>query len=79
MQLKVTSGSPDGRVPLRARLAVPLFEALHEEADTRRVSISQLLERVLADQLPALAAERVRRRVAALSAVKTGPCEGPGA
>ena len=51
-------------VPLRARVRPEIAAALVEESIARRVTPGALLGQLLADALPAAAAERVRRQVA---------------
>ncbi|MGH9291929.1 MAG: hypothetical protein ACRD0B_00175 [Acidimicrobiales bacterium] len=60
---RLRSISQDGRVPIRGRLTAAVFEALVDEASHRRVSPSVLLDRLLVEELPRLAAERVNEHV----------------
>lgn len=48
-------------IPLRARVPACQVSALHAEAVARRVSTGRLIAAILAEALPALAADRVRR------------------
>lgn len=63
MTTRLRSTTPDGRVPLRGRVSPPVLECLQDEALRRRQSPSQLLEQVLKEELPKLAAERVHRQL----------------
>jgi hypothetical protein len=63
MRSNIRSVAPDGRVPIRARVSPTTLSALTDEASHRRVSVSVLLDRVLADTLPRLAQERVRESI----------------
>jgi hypothetical protein len=51
-------------VPLRARVRPEIVRALHEEALARRLTPGRFLAELLAETLPSMAAERVRRQVA---------------
>ena len=63
VQPRLRSTAADGRVPLRARVSPRVAEALFDEASHRRQSASVLLDRLLASELPRLAAERVAAHV----------------
>jgi hypothetical protein len=81
MTTRLRSTAPDGRVPLRGRLSPPVLECLQDEALCRRQSPSQLLEQVLTDELPRLAAERIHRQLAKAPSLRSLPenDETPGA
>lgn len=51
-------------ISLRARVPACQVSALHAEAVARRVSTGRLIAAILAEALPALAADRVRRSLA---------------
>ncbi len=51
-------------IPLRARVRPEIATAFHAEALARRLTPGAFLAQLLADALPAAAAERVRRQVA---------------
>jgi hypothetical protein len=48
----IRSVSSDGLVPLRARIAPELLEALYDEALARRVPAGRLLGELLVESLP---------------------------
>jgi hypothetical protein len=76
MTTRLRSTAPDGRVPLRGRISPPVLECLQDEALCRRQSPSQLLELVLMEELPKLAAERVHRQLAKAGPLRPVPEDG---
>jgi hypothetical protein len=73
VSLMIRSASSDGLVPLRARIAPELLEALHDEAVARRVPAGRLLGELLVESLPEAVANRVRRRVAPARSLRPVP------
>ena len=81
MTTRLRSTAPDGRVPLQGRISPPVLECLQDEAFRRRQSPSQLLEQLLKEELPKLAADRVHRQLAKVRLLRSVPenDETPGA